>query len=120
MSVRIVQEDESAIINMNLKNCRGGKTVYVHMGHKGSGIQMRVHATVANWIPQMQWEALPEHRRDMVDLDEAGSSSWISGHISGLIPVLLPHFRIRWRIYICRVSQETLDAETEVKGLNPR
>ena len=90
------------------------------MGNKGSGIQMRVHSTVADWIPQMQREALPEHRRDMVDLDEAGSSSWISSHILGLITLLLPNFRIRWRIYICRVAHETLGAETKVKGFDAR
>jgi hypothetical protein len=81
---------------------------------------MRVHATVTNWITQMQWEALSEHRRDVVDLDEAGSSSWISSHISGFITVLLPHFRVCGRIYVCRVSHEALGAETEVKGFNPR
>ena len=81
---------------------------------------MRVHATVTNWIPQMQWEALPEHRCDMVDLDEAGSSSWISSHISGIITVFLPYFCIRWGIYKRRISHETPGAETEVKGLNPR
>jgi hypothetical protein len=56
----------------------------------------------------------------VVDLDEAGSSSWIRSHISGFTTVLLPHFRVCGRIYVCRVSHETLGAKTEVKGFNPR
>ena len=81
---------------------------------------MRVHATVANGISQMQWEALPEHRRDVVNLDEAGRSSWISSQISGFIVVLLPHFRVHGRIYVRRVFHKTLGAKTDVKCFDPR
>jgi hypothetical protein len=31
---------------------------------------VRVHTTIANGIAQVQWEALPEHQRNIVDLDE--------------------------------------------------
>jgi hypothetical protein len=68
----------------------------------------------------MQWEALPEHRCDVVNLDEAGSSSWIRSHISGFIAVPLPHFRVCGRVYVCRVFRETLGSKTEVKSFNPR
>jgi hypothetical protein len=81
---------------------------------------MRVHATIANGISQMQWEALPEHRRDVVNLNEAGRSSWISSQISSFIIVLLPHFRVHGRIYVRRVSHETLAAKTDVECFDPR
>jgi hypothetical protein len=64
--------------------------VHAQVGHQAGGIEVRVHATVANGIAQMWWEALPEHRRDVVDFNEAGSSPWISSHISGSVIVFLP------------------------------
>ena len=68
----------------------------------------------------MQWEALPEHRRDLIDFHEAGSPAWIGSRISGITTVLPPYFRTGGNICERGVSQVTLRTKAQIVSFDPR